>query len=173
MILLIIALILSLLSLSVFWSIRRLDKQYRITRVAYLNRSMVDVWHVISDFSSYDKLGSYLKAAERLSYLSGRERWEETDYKGNIVIWETVEIFPLHRFIRRIVDEKASYSITWAVEIREVGEVTLLSVSEEGQIDNRIMRFIAKYLSNNAVNIERYISSVGIKLGVKVEIHDG
>ena len=89
------------------------------------------------------------------------------------MIWETVEIFPLHRFIRRIVDEKASYSITWAVEIREVGEVTLLSVSEEGQIDNRIMRFIAKYLSNNAVNIDRYISSVGIKLGVKVEILDG
>ena len=172
MILLIIALILSLLSLSVFWSIRRLDKQYRIIRVAYLNRSLADVWHVISDFSSYDKWGSYLKASERLPYLVGRERWKETDHKGNVVVWETVEVFPLHRFIRRIVDEKVSYNITWSVEIREVGEVTLLSVCEEGQIDNRIMRFIAKYLSNNSENMDQYINSVGSKLGVNLEILD-
>lgn len=150
----------------------RLPREQRVTRVTYLNRSPGEVWRTISDFSAQVEWRPDLKSVDRLPPRGGRDRWVETDGRGQSVTLETVESLPHRRLVRRIVEGGVALG-DWTMEIAEVGEVSSLSVTEAAQIDSPVFRFMSALGTGQRSAIDRYLVALGRRLGVEVEILDG
>ena len=150
----------------------RLPREQRVTRVTYLNRSPAEVWRTITDFSAQVEWRPDLKAVDRLAPRGGRDRWRETDASGQSVTLETVESIPHRRLVRRIVGDGMALG-DWTMEIAEVGEVSSLSLTEAGQIDNPVFRFMSALAGGQKSDIDRYLVALGKRLGVEVTIGDG
>ena len=150
----------------------RLPREQRVTRVTYLNRSPAEVWRTISDFSAQVEWRPDLKSVDRLPPRGGRDRWIETDVRGQSTTLETVESLPHRRLVRRIVEGGVALG-DWTMEIAEVGEVSSLSVTEAAQIDSPVLRFMSALGTGQRAAIDRYLVALGRRLGVEVEIVDG
>ena len=152
---------------------KRLPRDHNVTRISYFNRSPAEIWRTISDFSSQVEWRRDLESAERLPPRSGRELWIETDKRGQRLVLETIETIPHRRLVRRVADNNPEFSKTWAIDIREVGEVTAFSITESGQINNPFFRFLSKFIIGQKTTTDRYLIALGNKLGVDVTITDG
>ena len=85
----------------------------------------------------------------------------------------TVERLPQRRLVRRIADENLPFSGGWTMEIGEFGEVTSLTVTETGEIENPLFRFMSHYVIGHTSTIDRYLTALGKKLGIDVTIMGG
>jgi len=148
----------------------RLPKGHVVTRMAYINRSPAEIWQIITDFSAQVSWRSDLRSVERLPYRGGHDVWRETDNRGQTLILETVEATPHRRLVRRIADDAQSFSGGWTMDIGEFGEVASLTITETGEIDNPFFRFVSRYIVGHTSSIDRYLTSLGKKLGVDVTI---
>ena len=86
------------------------------------------------------------------------------------LIFETAESTPPHRLVRRLADQRISFEHSWTLEIGEYGEVTSLTITENNEIHNPIFRFMTRVSIKRTGDIDRYIKSLGKKLGVEVTI---
>ena len=75
--------------------------------------------------------------------------------------------------VRAIAADTESFSGGWAMDIGEFGEVTSLTITETGAIDNPFFRFLSRYILGHTASIDRYLTALGKKIGVDVEIMSG
>ncbi len=148
----------------------RLPKGHVVTRMAYFNRSPAEIWQIVTDFMGQVSWRPDLRSVERLPYRGGHEVWRETDNRGQTLTLETVEATPHRRLVRRIADDNVSFSGGWTMDIGEFGEVTSLTITETGEIDNPFFRFVSRYIVGHESSIDRYLTALGKKLGVDVTI---
>ncbi len=151
----------------------RLPKAHSVARMAYFNRSPGEVWQIISDFADQPSWRPDLRLVGRLPPRNGRDVWRETDSRGQAMTLVTVERLPQRRLVRRIADENLPFSGGWTMEIGEFGEVTSLTVTETGEIENPLFRFMSHYVIGHTSTIDRYLTALGKKLGIDVTIMGG
>jgi hypothetical protein len=151
----------------------RLPKEYNVARMAYFNRSPGEIWLIISDFAGQTSWRPDLRSVDRLPPRNGRDVWRETDSRGQVTTLITVERLPQRRLARRIADEDLPFGGGWAIEIGQFGEVTSLTVTETGEIENPLFRFMSRYIIGHASAADRYLTALGKKLGVDVTIMSG
>ena len=152
---------------------RRLPAAYTVTRTAQYNRSPAEIWLIVSDLSAQPEWRPDLRSAERLPPRGARDVWIETDNRGQTTTLETVESTPHRRLVRRISDDNLNYSGGWSLEIGEFGEVTSITITETGEINNSLFRFLNKYVVGHRSGVDRYLTDLGAKLGIDVTITDG
>jgi hypothetical protein len=152
---------------------KRLPVAHTVTRTAQYNRSTAEIWLIVSDLSGQPEWRPDLRSAERLPPRGARDVWLETDNRGQTTTIETVESTPHRRLVRRISDENLNYSGDWSLEIGEFGEVTSITITETGEISNSLFRFLNKYIVGHGSGVDRYLTSLGRKLGIDVRITDG
>ena len=165
--------VLAVLAMLVWVGGSRLPKSHSVTRMAYFNRSPVDIWQIMIDFSGQVSWRPDLRSVERLPPRNGRDVWRETDRRGQEMTLETVEATPHRRLVRRIAEEDLPFSGGWTMEMGEFGEVTSLTITEAGEIENPIFRFMSRYIIGHTSAIDRYLTALGKKLGVDVTITSG
>ncbi len=147
-----------------------LPRAHSVSRMAHFNRSPREIWMVISDFSEQAAWRSDVRRVELLAGHAGREVWREIDKHGKSMDMETVELVPPRRLARRIANDNLPFSGTWTMEVAEFGEVTALTVTEDGEIDNPGLRFISRFIMGQTTTIDLYLRDLGKKLGVDVTI---
>lgn len=152
---------------------KRLPVAYTVTRKAQYNRSPAEIWLIVSDLSAQPEWRPDLRSAERMPPRGARDVWVETDNRGQTTTLETVESTPHRRLVRRISDDNLSYSGGWSLEIGEFGEVTSITITETGEINNSLFRFLNKYVVGHRSGVDRYLTALGAKLGIDVTITDG
>lgn len=152
---------------------KRLPIAHTITRTAQYNRSPAEIWLIVSDLSGQPEWRPDLLSVERLPPRGARDVWIETDNRGQTTTLETVESTPLRRLVRRISDEDLNYSGGWSLEIGEFGEVTYITITETGEINNSLFRFLNKYIVGHGSGLDRYLTALGRKLGIDVRITNG
>ena len=151
----------------------RLSKAHSVARMAYFNRAPGEIWQIISDFADQPSWRPDLSSVERLPPRNGRDVWRETDSHGQSMTLMTVERLPQRRLVRRIADENLPFSNGWTLEIGEFGEVTSLTITETGEIENPLFRLMSRYVIGHTSTIDRYLTALGKKLGVDVTVMDG
>jgi hypothetical protein len=72
--------------------------------------------------------------------------------------------------VRRIADEGLAFGGSWTLEVAEYGEVTSLTVTEDGEIYNPVFRFVSRFITGQTATIDQYLRALGKKLGVEVTI---
>ncbi len=148
----------------------RLPKEHSVTRMALFNLPPADVWVAITDFAGQPEWRGDLRNVERMPDYNGRQRWRETDRRGQSMTFETVESISPRRLVRRIIDEDLAFGGSWTMEVGRYGEVTSLTITEDGEVYNPYFRFISKFIIGQTGTIDSYLKSLGKKLGIEVEI---
>ncbi len=147
-----------------------LPRAHSVSRMAHFNRSPRAIWMVISDFPGQTAWRADLKRVERIAGRAGRDVWRETDKSGRSLDMETMEMAAPRRLVRRIANDNLPFSGRWTMEVAEFGEVTALTVTEDGEIDNPALRFISRLIMGQTATIDQYLRALGEKLGVDVTI---
>ena len=161
------------LALAVLVAGNRLPREHSAARMAYFNRSPGEIWQIISDIAGQPSWRPDLRSVDRLPPRNGRDVWRETDSRGQATTLVTVERLPQRRLVRRIADENLPFSGGWTLEIGEFGEVTSLTITETGEIENPLFRFMSRYVIGHTSTIDRYLTALGKKLGIDVTIMSG
>ncbi len=147
-----------------------LPTEHSVSRVALFNRPPEEVWRVITDFANQASWRPDLLRVERLPARRGRQLWCETDTRGQTVTIETVEYMSPRRLVRQIADPHPSFSVRWTLEVGEYGEVTSLTVTEDGGFQNPYLRFISRFIVGHTSAVDQYLKALGRKLGVDVTV---
>ena len=147
-----------------------LPKTYSVSRRAQFNRSRWDVWKTITDYPQQVTWRDDLGHVERVPGRGGMELWRETGRRRQALVFETVESVPPRRLVRRIVNDDLAFGGSWAFDVDEVGEVTVVTVTEEGEVYNPFLRFVSRVVVGQTAAIDRYLRALGKKLGADVFI---
>ena len=147
-----------------------LPKAHVVSRMALFNRPPEEIWQVVIDYAGQTSWRSNLRSVERLPDRSGRQLWEETDSRGQSLMFETVESISPHRLVRRIANENLAFGGSWTYEIGLYGEVTSLTITEHGEVYNPVFRFVSRFIVGQTSTIDEYLRELGRKLGVEVSI---
>ena len=147
-----------------------LPKGHAVSRRAPFNRPPREIWRVITDYPGQVSWRPDLHGVERLPNRDGRQVWRETDRRGQALELETVESISPRRLVRRIANENLPFGGSWTLEIGEYGEVTSLTITEEGEVYNPFFRFMSRFIIGQSATIDTYLEALGKKLGVEVNI---
>ena len=143
---------------------------HSVSRKAHFNHRPEALWEIIADIQGQVAWREDLRQVERLPDKNGRQMWRETGKRGPPLTFETVESAPPRQLVRRIADEDLSFGGSWTLEIGEYGEVTSLTITEDGEIYNPIFRFMSRFVIGQTATIDGYLRSLGKRLGVEVTI---
>ncbi len=147
-----------------------LPAKHSVSRMAQYNRSPEDIWDVMTDFANQTGWRNDVLRVERLPDRNGRQLWQETDKRGQAMTLETVEATRPRRLVRRIADENQQFGGQWTYEVGDYGEVTSLTVTEDGEIYNPVFRFFSRVITGQTATIDQYLRALGSRLGVDVTI---
>jgi uncharacterized protein YndB with AHSA1/START domain len=147
-----------------------LPKAHSVSRRAQFNRSPQDIWRTITDYQQQVTWRKDLRHVERLPNQGGLEAWRETDRRRQALVLETVESVPPRRLVRRIANDDLAFSGSWTFDVEEVGEITVVTVTEDGEVYNPFFRFIGRVIMGQTATVDGYLKALGEKLGVEVTI---
>jgi polyketide cyclase/dehydrase/lipid transport protein len=104
---------------------------------------------------------SDLRSWEPLPEEGGRRRWRETDAHGSTIAYEVVEREEPTRLTTRIATPGLPFSGTWTRTLEFQDGVTVVRVTEDGEVYNPVFRFVSRFVIGHTSGIERYLQDLG------------
>ena len=146
--------------------------------------SLLPKHHVVS------RTASYRAAPDRLFFLiSGPQGWRpdvlrceavpdagsrellrETTRDGETITYELLDrVYPVS-IKRRIATENLPYSGTWTYSLQPKGDVTIVRITEDGEVYNPVFRFMARF--GHKRSLDGYLRALGQATQQEVRIGD-
>jgi len=109
---------------------------------------------------------------EVLPSQGGHELVRETTRDGESITYELMERrAPLH-LKRRIASENLPYSGSWEFALQPEGEMTVVRITEDGEVKNPIFRFMSRFVFGQRSTMEKYLRALGEAIGQQVNINE-
>jgi len=102
----------------------------------------------------------------------GRELVRETTRNGETVMYELMARVPDRSIQRRIATEGLPYSGTWEFSLEPGNGGTVVKITERGEVNNPVFRFISRFVFGHTHSIDQYLQALGNAVGQKIEIHN-
>jgi hypothetical protein len=107
---------------------------------------------------------------EALSDPSGRELLRETTRDGQTITYEVLDKMPPRSLRRRIVTARLPYSGTWTFSLEPRGEVTVVRITEDGEVYNPVFRFVSRFALGYTRTLDAYLRALAKATGQPVEL---
>jgi uncharacterized protein YndB with AHSA1/START domain len=117
------------------------------------------VYAMVSRVDEYPAWWSQISRVEMLPAENGRTRFRQHDSTGAIVM-EVVEAVPASRFVTRIADPDQPFGGTWTWEIAPEGSATRLTITERGEVDNPLFRFMARFVFGYTGTMDSFLAAL-------------
>jgi hypothetical protein len=147
-----------------------LPRVHHVSRRAHFNFSPVEIWEIITDYAGQASWRTDVRRVERLPDRNGHPVWRETDRRGQALEIESVESVAPLWLVRCIVNENLAFGGSWTYELGEYGEVTSVTVTEDGEVYKPVFRFINRFIIGQTATIDAYLRALAKRLGVDVTI---
>jgi hypothetical protein len=138
-----------------------LPKEHRASRSKSFACSPEQVWNTLTDFGNNSGWRKQLKHVEALPNRNGHAVWKETDKSGQAISYETLELVPQNRIVRKIADEKLPFGGTWTIEVKAGPSGTTVTIVEDGIVYNPVFRFVSKFIMGHTHSIDTYLGDLG------------
>jgi polyketide cyclase/dehydrase/lipid transport protein len=102
----------------------------------------------------------------------GRELVGETSRDGETITYELLDRMPPASITRRIATENLPYSGTWSYSLQSNGEVTIVRITEDGEVYNPVFRFMSRFVLGHTRTMDSYLRALGKAIGQEVQITD-
>lgn len=149
---------------------KSVSEQYAVSSMAYYNCDLKKLWDLATDFANQAAWRTGVIKIEKISDVSGRNIWKEFNSNGQVMKIETLEYSPMRRVVRRLINENEGGEIIWIYDFAEVGEISTLTVSEEGKLLNPILKLISKFNSSKTKVLNMYFQDISNELKVSLKI---
>jgi hypothetical protein len=110
-------------------------------------------------------------SCEAVPDSGGRELMRETTKNHEIVTYELQDRVPPTSITRRIATQNLPYSGSWTFSVQSNGEMTVVRITENGEVYNPVFRFVSFVLGHTGT-IDGYLRALGEATKQKVEIKD-
>lgn len=136
-----------------------LPRAHAVTREARLLAAPEVVWRAITDVDRYAEWRDDVSRVERLADPAGKPMWVEHGSSGRLAL--TVDrVEPPRLLVVRIADPTLPFGGTWTYDISPVGEGSLLTITERGEIYNPLFRFVARFVLGYERTLASYLASL-------------
>lgn len=147
-----------------------LPKHHTATRRVRLSQPAAALWPLISDVDSFATWAPGVKSVEKLPPRDGQEAWKLHFRRRDSMSFALVERKEPTRFVTRIIDESA-FGGTWTWVLTPEGKhVTLLSITEDGDIYNPMFRFVTMFFLGYHGTIDKHLKALSERFGESVAI---
>lgn len=109
---------------------------------------------------------------ESVPDANGHELVRETTRGGETITYELLDRIPDRSLKRRIATENLPYSGTWTYSLQPNGEITVVRITENGEVYNPVFRFVSRFFLGHTHTMDAYLRALGKATGQEVEIKD-
>jgi hypothetical protein len=109
---------------------------------------------------------------EAVPDANGRELMRETTRDGNTVLYETLDRVHDRSMKRRIATPNLPYSGSWTYSLQPSGELTVVRITEDGEVYNPVFRFMSRFVFGYTHTMDAYLRALGKTTGQDVVIGD-
>ncbi len=141
-----------------------LPVRHTASREAVYPASRDSLYALITNVDGFASWRSGLERVEVRPPVAGRARWVEVSGDGAILL-EAVESVPGVRRVTRIADPELPFGGTWTFELEEAAGGTRLRITEDGEVDNPIFRFLSRFVFGHEGAIERFLADLAAATG--------
>jgi uncharacterized protein YndB with AHSA1/START domain len=162
----IVGLVALLIAIAGIWG-NQLPQNHTATRTIHLDQSPDTVFKTISDWQSFPSWRKDVKSVRARQGEGGRDSWIEVSRHGEIP-FEVIESQPPRKLVSKIADPNLPFGGTWTWQVAPdsgAGGGCTVTVTEDGEIYNRIFRFIARYVFGYTATMDGYLKSLAEKFG--------
>jgi len=146
----------------------QLPRQHVVSRSRRFNVPVDAAWDVISDVLGAASWRTDLKAVESVDL----DHWRDVPVKGRAILYKRVEAHAPWRLVIRIADRSLPYTGSWKLELSEDGKNAVwLTITENGEVANPILRLLSKYVFDQAKSIDQYLDALETKLAARNNLH--
>jgi uncharacterized protein YndB with AHSA1/START domain len=124
-----------------------------------------EVWAVIADFDRWSEWNPEIERVERLPDREGRTALRVTGTWGDATSEVTVEE-PPSRMVTAM--DAGSFRGRWTYELAAAGDGTLLTITEEGEVGNPLLRTMMLFHDDHATMMA-FHRALASRLGVGTE----
>jgi uncharacterized protein YndB with AHSA1/START domain len=144
---------------------RALPSRHVATSSITVNQPVDSVWSAIRDFAGYPTWWPHVVTLNRTPDTPGREVWSQRDKYGDELPLEVVEEEPPRRLVTRIGADDLPFGGTWTYELSASVEGCTVTLTEDGEIDNPLFRFMARFVFGHHGTLESYLKALGRRFG--------
>jgi hypothetical protein len=102
---------------------------------------------------------------EIVSDSAGREVQHETTRDGKTIPYEVSERVPPVGLKRRIASPNLPYSGTWTYFLESRDVLTVVKITEEGEVSNPVFRFVSRFILGHTRTMDQYLHALGKAIG--------
>jgi hypothetical protein len=107
---------------------------------------------------------------ETVHDAGGRELMRETTRNNETITYEVLDRIPSKSLKRRIATEKLPYAGTWTYSLQPEGGITVVRITEDGEVYNPVFRFMSRFVLGQARTIDAYLRALGKATGEDIEV---
>jgi len=123
-----------------------LPVHHTATRSIRLRASTGQLWPLISDLEKSPAWRTGVKSVERQPDMDGHEVWRETNARNDAIDYETIDVQPGKKLVRRIATRGLPFGGTWTFALAQDGTDSTLTITEDGQVYNPVFRFVSRFV---------------------------
>jgi len=122
------------------------------------------IWRSLTDVAAFPAWRPGLSRVELLPDENGHRGWREIG-KHDAVTYRVVESAPPRRLVTRIADQHLPYGGTWTYDLTPDGSGTRLTITENGEVYNPIVRFVSRFIMGHTSMMETVLRALGTRHG--------
>lgn len=103
---------------------------------------------------------------------AGSELFSETTKNGETVTYQVTDRNPPVSVTRRIATQGLPYSGSWTFSLEPGHEVTVVRITERGEVFSPVFRFVSRFVLGHTHGIDAYLQALGKAAGEQIDIKD-
>lgn len=144
-----------------------LPKVHVASRRARFRQPAEQIWKAITEFTAFPGWRPEVVSVETLPSRDGHVLYLEKGRQGNITM-EIMEAVRPQRLVVRIGDPGVPFGGSWTYLLSPGPNETSLTITENGEIHNPMLRFFARFIFGHQRSIESYLRALGKRFGEKI-----
>ncbi len=141
-----------------------LPVRHQAVREARFRQAPAKIFALIADVKAFPSWRPSVKTVDILPAANGRQQFRETGSDGSI-LYQIERVMPDQQLVIRIADPSLPFGGSWTYELIPDGGLTILRITEDGEVYNPVFRFVSRFVMGHAATIDRYLRDVAKRLG--------
>ncbi len=122
------------------------------------------VWQAITSFEAFPEWRTSVDRVEPRTFPDGATGWIEFGSSGPLPM--AVDVAETQRrLVLRIASDDLPFGGTWTYLLEARSGGTLLTITEDGIVHNRLFRFMARFVFGHTATMETYLIDLGGRFG--------
>ena len=137
---------------------------YKYTTTEQFNVTCEQLWNAITDYEKQPLWREGLIRTEKVITSKSRDIWKETDVNGQQIEWESFALVRNRKLVRKTINQTMPIISTHTFELKPYGEISLLTLTEETEINKLMFRLIKYSFSGAPSELVQFIKDLKTKV---------